>query len=170
MVLCKCSSRRAHHRWFLHPPAMGGVVGGIEGIWLTMPPLELSEEMMVTDYTTNITKMLAPELKQWSKCRRDIIQILKSCTLWVETVIKSETFPGIILAPCKYTVSLLYGPSKGQRQWEAFQVLLWLRPNFTPFHRFTDHILQPRPNNHDWTTYKTRHFPGGRGKTLLAPI
>ena len=42
-------------------------MGGIEGIWLTMPPLELSEEMMVTDYTTNITKILAPEVKQMIK-------------------------------------------------------------------------------------------------------
>ena len=53
-----------------------------------------------------------------------------------------------------------------QNSEKAFQVLLWLWPNFTPLHRFTDQILQPRPNNHDWTTYKTRHFPG-EGKNFI---
>ena len=58
-----------HHRWFLHPPAKrggrGGQRGGIEGIWLTMLVSELSEEMMVTDFGTNITTMLPQQFKQY---------------------------------------------------------------------------------------------------------
>ena len=59
MVVRKCGSGeggRQHHRWFVHSAAnQGGVIGnwmgGIEGIWLTMP---LSEELMVTDYDPNL--------------------------------------------------------------------------------------------------------------------